>query len=83
MIHGDDNENLVLRPVRKGKKRTGKRRRKKAGSYAGGELTKGETINRLKVKKPFNQLVFSSDRALSCLKFAEALDGRDLLPWKE
>lgn len=37
--------------------------------YAGGELTKEETINRLKVKKLFNQLVLSSERALSFLEF--------------
>jgi len=51
--------------------------------YAGGELTKEETINRLKVKKLFNQLVFSSERALSYLKFVGTLDEKELLPWKE
>lgn len=44
--------------------------------YAGGELTKAETISRLKVKKLYNQLVFSSDHALSYLKFAGTLDGK-------
>ena len=42
--------------------------------YAGGELTKEETINRLKVKKLFNQLVFSSERALSFLEFTGVLE---------
>jgi len=37
--------------------------------YASGELTKEETITRLKVKKLYNQLVFSSERAISYLKF--------------
>ena len=37
--------------------------------YAGGQLSKEETIGRLKVKKLFNQLVFSSERALSYLSF--------------
>jgi len=37
--------------------------------YAGGELTKEETINRLKVKELYNQLVFSSERAISFLTF--------------
>ena len=45
--------------------------------YAGGELSKEETINRLKVKKLFNQMVFSSDRALSYLKFTGTLDGKE------
>ena len=42
--------------------------------YAGGELTKEETIDRLKVKKLFNQLVFSSVRALSFMTFIGVLD---------
>ena len=42
--------------------------------YAGGELTKDETINRLKVKKLYNQLVFGSEHALTYLKFAGTLD---------
>ena len=45
--------------------------------YAGGELSKEETINRLKVKKLFNQLVFSSEHALSYLKFTGVLDGKE------
>lgn len=42
--------------------------------YAGGELTKEETINRLKVKQLYNQLVFSSERALSYLTFSGILN---------
>jgi len=42
-----------------------------------GELTKEETINRLKVKKLYNQLVFSSEHALSYLKYSGTLDGRE------
>ncbi len=37
--------------------------------YASGELTKEETLSRLKIKKLYNQLVFSSERAISFLKF--------------
>ena len=46
--------------------------------YAGGELSKEETLNRLKIKKLYNQLVFSSERALSYLKFIGTLDGGGL-----
>jgi len=42
--------------------------------YASGNLTKEETINRLKIKKLYNQMVFSSERALSYLKFAGVLE---------
>ncbi len=42
--------------------------------YAGGELTKEETLSRLKIKKLYNQMVFSSERVLSCLKFTGTLD---------
>jgi hypothetical protein len=41
--------------------------------YAGDALTKEETLNRLKIKKLFNQLVFSSEKALSYLKFLHVL----------
>jgi hypothetical protein len=34
--------------------------------YASGELTKEETLSRLKAKKLYSQLVFGSERALSC-----------------
>jgi hypothetical protein len=50
--------------------------------YAGGALSKEETINRLKVKKLFNQLVFGSERALSYLKLIGTLS-EELFPWKE
>jgi len=42
--------------------------------YAAGEFTKEETLKRLKIKKLYNQLVFSSERALSYLKFIGVLD---------
>jgi len=41
--------------------------------YASGELSKRETINRLKIKKLYNQMLFSSDRAISYLKFNSIL----------
>jgi hypothetical protein len=37
--------------------------------YAAGELTKTETLTRLKIKQLYNQLVFSSEQALSFLRF--------------
>ena len=46
--------------------------------YAAGELTKQETINRLKIKKLYNQLVFSSEKALSYLKFTGTLNKEQL-----
>ena len=46
--------------------------------YAAGELSKEETISRLKIKKLYNQMVFSSERALSYLKFIGTLDGGKL-----
>lgn len=45
--------------------------------YAGGQLTKEETINRLKIKKLYNQMVFSSERSISYLKFVGTLDGKE------
>ena len=47
--------------------------------YAAGELTKEETINRLKIKKLYNQLVFSSEQAISHLMFIGTLDTKELL----
>jgi len=44
--------------------------------YASGELSKEETISRLKVKTLYNQLVFSSEQALSHLQFIGVLDTR-------
>lgn len=37
--------------------------------YTAGVLTKEQTIEALKVKKLYNQLVLTSEKALSCLKF--------------
>ena len=37
--------------------------------YTAGVLTKEQTIETLKVKKLYNQLVLTTDKALSCLKF--------------
>jgi hypothetical protein len=45
--------------------------------YTAGELTKEETISRLKVKKLYNQLVFSSERAISYLKFTGIMNITD------
>ena len=45
--------------------------------YASGELSKEETINRLKIKKLYNQLVFSSEEALSHLKFVGTLNEKE------
>ena len=42
--------------------------------YASGELSKEETLNRLKIKKLYNQLVFSSKRSLEYLKFMGILE---------
>ena len=43
--------------------------------YATGALDKDNTLKRLKVKKLFNQLVFTSEKALSFLKFKCILEG--------
>ena len=42
--------------------------------YATGALDKEDTLKRLKVKQLYNQLVFTSERALSFLKFKYILD---------
>ncbi len=39
--------------------------------YSTGTLTKEDTLKRLKIKRLFNQLVFSSERAISFLKFMQ------------
>ena len=44
--------------------------------YASGELSKEETISRLKIKKLYNQLVLSSERAISYLNFKGVLGGK-------
>jgi hypothetical protein len=45
--------------------------------YASGDLSKEETMNRLKIKKLYNQLVFSSEQAISYLKFIGTLDEKE------
>ncbi|MCL2811686.1 MAG: DUF3990 domain-containing protein [Clostridia bacterium] len=45
--------------------------------YASGELSKEETLSRLKVKKLYNQLVFSSEKAISYLIFVGTLDEKE------
>ena len=41
--------------------------------YVSGILTKEMTLEALKIKKLYNQLVLTSDKALSCLKFIRIL----------
>ena len=43
--------------------------------YASGELSKEETISRLKIKKLYNQLTLSSVRAMSFLRFTGTFNG--------
>lgn len=43
--------------------------------YSAGVLTREQTVAALKVKKLYNQLVLTSERALSYLKFAGTLEG--------
>ena len=45
--------------------------------YASGDLTKQETIERLKIKTLCNQLVFGSEQALSHLKFIGTLNEKE------
>jgi len=45
--------------------------------YAGGELSKKETIERLKIKKLYNQLAFGSERALSHIKYIGTLSEKE------
>ena len=42
---------------------------RKVAAYEDGILTREETIERLKVKKLYNQMTFSTEKALSYLKF--------------
>jgi len=49
--------------------------------YEAGELTKEETISRLKIKKLFNQMVLSSERAISFIRFIRTLDEKELSGW--
>ena len=39
-------------------------------AYQNGILSEAETLKRLKISRLFNQLVFSTDRALACITFA-------------
>ena len=50
--------------------------------YTSGQLSKEETLNRLKIKELYNQLVFGSQRALLYLKFIGTMDGEEYLFWK-
>jgi len=47
--------------------------------YAAGELTKEETINRLRIKKLYNQMMFSSERAISYLEFTGTLNVKEFI----
>ena len=46
--------------------------------YTAGILTKEQTLEALKVKKLYNQLVFSTNRALSYLRFTGAVTGDEI-----
>lgn len=41
--------------------------------YNAGVLTKGQTLDALKIKKLYNQLILTTEKALSHLKFADTL----------
>ena len=45
--------------------------------YASDDLSKQETLERLKIKRLYNQLVFESERALSYLKYIGSLDEKE------
>jgi len=47
--------------------------------FASGALSREETLNRLKVKKLYNQLVFSSEKAIAYLQFVGTLDEKEHL----
>ena len=47
--------------------------------YAAGVLTKEQTLETLKIKKLYDQLVLSSEKALSYLKFAGTLAEEEML----
>lgn len=42
--------------------------------YTSGVLTKEQTLDALKIKKLYNQLVFTSEKALSYIKFVGTVD---------
>lgn len=46
--------------------------------YSAGVLTKEQTLNALKIKKLYNQLVLSSEKALSYLKFIGTVSQEEL-----
>lgn len=46
-------------------------------AYEDGILTKEETVSRLKVKKLYNQMTFSTEKALETLRFVGTLDGEE------
>jgi hypothetical protein len=46
--------------------------------FANGALSKEETISRLKIKRLFNQLVFTSEHALGYLKYIGTIDEKEL-----
>lgn len=46
--------------------------------YSAGVLTKEQTLEALKIKKLYNQLVLTSEKALSCLKFAGTVSEGEL-----
>lgn len=51
--------------------------------YSAGVLTKVQTLEALKIKKLFNQLVFSSEKALGYIKFIGVLDRNEFDGTKE
>ena len=53
----------------------------RALDFGNGFYTTEETISRLKVKKLYNQLVFSSGRAISYLMFTGTLDVKERPLW--
>ena len=46
--------------------------------FADGTLTKQETLNRLKIKRLYNQLVFTSEQALSFAHFVGTVDQEEV-----
>jgi len=45
--------------------------------YSSGVITKAQTLEALRVKKTYNQIVFKTDEALSFLKFEKTLVGKE------
>ena len=45
--------------------------------YSSGVYTKEQTINALRIKQLYNQVVFTSERALTYIKFIEANHGKE------